>query len=147
MPRKMALAAVAAQKCYKNLCSEFCELGQQFISPRSAEPLLSGRVAVSPMGCAKMEDQPGPWVRDPQVRVRLRDGTYKHPISCGRMADDLNSPRQGKRLASHPLKPWMQFSLPSLHFINLVMRSVFPLVNYFCYDHTFFGSRWYMQNP
>ena len=31
MPRKMALAAVAAQKCYKNLCSEFCELGQQFI--------------------------------------------------------------------------------------------------------------------
>lgn len=31
MPRKMALAAVAAQKCYKNLCSKFCQLGQQFI--------------------------------------------------------------------------------------------------------------------
>lgn len=31
IPRKMALAAVAAQKCYKNLRSKFFQLGQQFI--------------------------------------------------------------------------------------------------------------------
>ena len=33
------------------------DLGQQFISPGSAESLLGGRVAVSSMRCAKIEDQ------------------------------------------------------------------------------------------
>lgn len=83
---------------------------------------------MSPMAREKMEDKGAG--SGTQGRVRVRDGTYRceHPRSCRRMVDDLNSPRQGKGLTSHPLELFIQFSLASLPFIHLILR---PLVNYF----------------
>lgn len=49
---------------------------------------------------------------------------------------EVTSQRQGKGLAPHPLE--FQFSLLLLPFINLILMFIFPLVNYFCCDHTVF---------